>query len=611
MSYLHIPRIHFSGRFFTDPSTVNNDPTHYLPDVTKPSPWQNPDGQHRFQFLDCMVTSVLGPSGYMGSDALLGANVLTTDNPAPARLVDLDVYQQAVSAIYGLQLQFGQTNGKSLTMAMDMATLNYVWFNAVLPKRAWDSADYDQDSFGGDMNAAGWFQSVLRINASDWVDTGSDALNLLKQQTLQVNGQYLVSIRIVVDGYRNVPEDAQYQTGRITGAIGPVFANEPLYNPGQRWINPRAFDANKDLWFYPSFNPAAFMVDSGRKKLVIDLANSICRQNAGGPPVDLGTLNALVTGMPDVPPVQLGNVDYSDFSYSNNSMLAELDLSDSQITDLQQGCLQLIMSRTDLGNPIVMEETYTGNHFAVEVRPIRMSGTPGATASTQVYVSCKGRKVTGKQMACVVVSVHGTTPGATVPPTNPGNTSQADGALQASLSETDENGFATLTLTVLKDPGQRTPELDGQLYFVVAYDPAVPPPDWNNPTPGMQPPLQDQMASVLVFSQYTVNTNPEWAEIQAMMEPYVKLYPAMTKQLDLSDAHSFMIFALNPPWSKVYNDNNPGPLGIVAGAIPYYMSRSVDDPRFMPISRDLSPEKILTIMHYVQILQKSQLSPKP
>ncbi len=29
MSYLGYPRLHFSGRFQADPSTVNNDPAHF------------------------------------------------------------------------------------------------------------------------------------------------------------------------------------------------------------------------------------------------------------------------------------------------------------------------------------------------------------------------------------------------------------------------------------------------------------------------------------------------------------------------------------------------------------------------------------------------------
>ena len=54
MSYLDWPRIHLGG-FFTDPSTVNNDPDHYKADNTRPSPWQDPKGLHRFKFVDVKV----------------------------------------------------------------------------------------------------------------------------------------------------------------------------------------------------------------------------------------------------------------------------------------------------------------------------------------------------------------------------------------------------------------------------------------------------------------------------------------------------------------------------------------------------------------------------
>jgi hypothetical protein len=110
------------------------------------------------------------------------------------------------------------------------------------------------------------------------------------------------------------------------------------------------------------------------------------------------------------------------------------------------------------------------------------------------------------------------------------------------------------------------------------------------------------MISCKVFSQYTVNQNPSWPEIQSMMVPYMKLFPAMRKLIDLSDEHTFTIFAKNPPW-VAYGENNAGPLGIKAGAIAYYMSRDFEDPRLMPVSRDLSQAKILTIMYFIKKLQ--------
>lgn len=601
MSYLDIPRIHFAGRFFTDPSTVNNDPTHYDPDVSTPSPWQNPEGQHRFQLRNCKITSAVDTAGFVDNDPVIGCDFVTTDQPDlspgpsnPAKIVDIDVYQQGVSTIYGMQVKI--TVGEQVIIGMvNPATLNLCWFNAVIPTRSWEPGDYDQDSFGGDMNACGCFQTVICFDPKDWPNTSSGILNKLRSATTTINGQLAVSFRFVVDGYRNVPINEDYQTGRITGTIGPLFANEPMYNPGQRWLMPRGF-TETDPWNFPSFNNCPFKVDSTRKKLIIDLANSICRQTAGGPPVDLGTLNAMVS-TPDPVTSNLGVIDYSEFAYENNAQVTEIDLDDTQVKLLQSGNLTLVMSRNDIGNPAILTEPVMEVQFAVENRVILMEGTTGTIATTKVYVSKKGVPVAGKQLKIFIESVHGDTPGATVPPNNPGDTPQANGAVDATISNSDQNGFATITLTVLRDPGQRTPELDGQLYFVVVYDPDYPHPDWCKTAPA-----QDQMISCKVFSQYTVNQNPGWPEIQSMMAPYMKLYPGMKKYIDLSNEHTFTIFSKNPPW-VVYGENNAGPLGIQAGAIAYYMSRELNDPRFMPVSRDLSDAKTLTIMYFIKKLQ--------
>ncbi len=604
MSYLDVPRIHISGQFFTDPSTVNNDPVHYDPDCTTPSPWQEPNGQHRFQFRNCTVKSVIGPDGFVNTDTLIGASMNTTDKPDIARIVDLDVYQQGVSTLFGMQLQLTLSDGASITGSVDPATLNSFWVNSVLPTRSWQPGDYEQDSFGGDMNACGLFQTVVRFDPKNWPATSSPILQQLRAATLTVNGQLLLSFKFVLDGYQNVPQDVNFRLGRITGAFGPVYANEPLYNPGQRWLQARPF-SNSDPWNSPSFNTCPFKVDKVRKKLVIDLANSLCRQTAGGPPVDLGTLTAIVSTPASPIPKLLGEVDYSAFAYDNNAHITELDLSPAQLKLLDSGSLSLMTSRTDIGKQAVLTETPDELAYAVEIRPIRMAGDPTTTTTTRVYVSRKGIPVSGKQLAVFVESVHGKTPGATVPPTNPGNTPQANGALQAVISPSDATGFATVTLSVRKNPGQRTPELDGQLYFIIVYDPDVPHPDWSKVAP-----QQDHLISCLVWAQYPVNTNPDWVEVQSMMAPYMKLYPSMKAQIDLTDLHSFTVFSTNPPWGPVFNAPPyvNGQLEIAAGGIPFYLTRDVDDPRYMPISRDLSPNKLLTILYFVKKLQQTNPS---
>src|SRR5437868_3719910 len=107
MSYLDVPRLHFAGSFIAKPSTVNNDPKNFSPQVQPPVPtselnW-NPNGNHAWQFLNCKVTTAVAASGQI-SDPVIGATVLSTDQPIVAKLVDLDTEQQLVSQIWGLQI---------------------------------------------------------------------------------------------------------------------------------------------------------------------------------------------------------------------------------------------------------------------------------------------------------------------------------------------------------------------------------------------------------------------------------------------------------------------------------------------------------------------------
>ena len=92
------------------------------------------------------------------------------------------------------------------------------------------------------------------------------------------------------------------------------------------------------------------------------------------------------------------------------------------------------------------------------------------------------------------------------------------------------------------------------------------------------------------------------------MTAYAKLYPGMTDQIDLTQQQAFFTFAVNPPW-QVYEGGNVTPVKlpdgrqIVAGAIPYYMTRAFTDPRYMPVTRDLSPDKLLHVLNYIADLQ--------
>jgi len=96
-----------------------------------------------------------------------------------------------------------------------------------------------------------------------------------------------------------------------------------------------------------------------------------------------------------------------------------------------------------------------------------------------------------------------------------GDTPQATGKLRASITPVDSSGNCIVTLVVQGDPGARTDELDGQLYFVVVYEPAEGPPDMNKVVPP-----QETVISCVVYSACTVarlgrRCEPSWLRTQS------------------------------------------------------------------------------------------------
>ncbi len=615
MSYMDLPRFHFLGVFYTDPSTVNNDPSHYDPSTTRPSPWQDPNGTHSFRFTKVEVTSGLDQSGQLVStgDPLIGAAVYSADQspsnpPPPARIVDLDVYQQGTSTIYGFQLKLN-IGGTILSGSMDTCSLNSLRFTRVLPTRGWQGWDgYGSSSFGGDTYAVGFFQSVLRVSPASW-PASSNLMNQLKAKTTtDASGNILLSIRLVLDNYQNVPWHDDFRTGRVLGTIGPVVsANEPVQAPGNRWLSARSIDTATAPWYFPFFYDAPFKIaqrDGGVQTIVIDMANALAVESPGGPPVDLGDLKVRIgngqTGL-------IGPFQANESLYSNLGGIIEMPLTADQYNGRQQP-VSILTSIDNVGGPQLWNEDPSGLYFAAETRSIQMTSEPGSSqlqAQSRVYVTQWGDPLPNYQLGVEAVSVVNGINGATVPWSAgyQGNTPQADGALTATVSPTDANGWATVTLSVNRDPGSRTEQLDSQLYFVVVYDPKKGAP--NLMKVGAP---QEQQISVVVWASYPVNENPEWEEIRKMMAPYDKLYPAMSSQIELSDPHAFQIFATNPPWNKAYPTRKPVTLPngsvIARGAIPQFVTLDINDPLYMPISRDLSPNKVLTLLYFAYKLQQ-------
>lgn len=613
MGYLGLPRIHLLGRFFADPSTVNNDPSHYDPAVTDPSPWQQPNGLHRFTFPDVTVVSCIDASGDLVlDDPLVGASVTSTDQPSPAKLVDLDVYQQAVPVIYGFNLQIQVTSTQTLVGSLDPCALNSLRTSRVLPTRGWQDWDgYGESSFGGDSYASGVYQGLLRVQAKDWPAGAAGVLAELRSATVtEPDGTILLAIRMVVDDFQNVPGQRDFSTGRVLATIGPLEPDEvaiPSVVGGRRLI-PRPIDPKTDPWNWPDFgNVPAVFVDRGSagKRLVLDLANAMALLQPGGTPVPTGDLAVALKGVSYAPGTFQANQDL----YESFGGIVELPVPDAYWPQ-RSAPLQIFTSRTDIGGPILWAEDPAAPHIEAADRVFRMAPSSGqAVAVSTVRITRQGAPWTGITPGVLVQPVFAGICGATVPPQAgyPGDTPQASGALVASASAVDAQGNCQITLKVTKDPGSRTAELDGQLYFVVVYDPTEPPPDLE-----VVPPDQEALISVVVDSAFTGTA--DWSTVSEILAPYVKLYPGMTDMIDLSQEQAFFTFSVNPPWAAMDPTATPWKIPdgrvIKAGAIPLFMTRAIDDPRLMPVTRDLSTAKRDLILTYIADLQ-ALVSPMP
>ena len=625
MSYMDLPRITLLGRFFTDPSTVDNDPAHYDPACVRPSPWQEPMGQHRFYFQNVTVQAAIDPSGNLitQGDPLIGVTVGHDLTFGPARIVDLDVYQQGISGIWGMNLQIPVSKTVVLTGQLDTPHLNSCRFTRVLPTRGWaDWDEYGASSFGGDSYACGVFQTVARFPASSWpASSGSAILDALRAASITDSaGNVVVSFRMVLDGYQNVSSDSGFRTGRMAANIGPVLtASEPLSALASRWMANRPLLQNMPQgrkakqtspWYWPDFYAAPFYFaqrSGGSQTIVVDLANALATQIPGGSPVPLGNLTVQYASTPNV---TFGTLQATDDLYNTFGGIVELAVTPAQWA-MRHTPVQIVTDHDDVGGPVLWDESSPVTVVA-DRRSLCMTSEPGSSASTaqcNVWVGQWGEPYSPPDLNVEVVSVVKGVCGATVPWSAgyQGNTPQANGALTATISPPDANGIAVVTLTAAKDPGFRTPFLDGQLYFIVVYTGSTPPNLMQAAAP------QESQISCVLWSSYPLNQNPQWSEIAAIFEPYVRLFPYMTSLIDLSDPHSAQIFITNPPWQPPSGPpqfNPPTPYAlpngntIARGAIPFYMTRPPTDPRYMPLSRDLSPNKLLTVLYFAYNLQR-------
>src|ERR1044072_4507024 len=247
MSYLDVPRLHFSGLFFTGPNTINNyihsyDPTvqltnpqgQYLTNKPHQAPagW-NPLGVAQWWLEECTVLSAVGSNGspVVSPDTVIGAALQSPSPTTPmsdgtggfydlAKMVDLDTHQQGRSAVYGLRIACILPNGAGFQGLMTIPELRQMGARISGATSSWGAVGT-------------WMGTLLNVVWSGDISS-SQFLMSLKSASPQA-----LNVKLTVDLHQNNPQNVfttsdQFCYGRVLGSIGPAASTElPQVVPGR------------------------------------------------------------------------------------------------------------------------------------------------------------------------------------------------------------------------------------------------------------------------------------------------------------------------------------------------------------------------------------------
>ena len=567
MSYLDQPRINFSGRFFTNVSTINNQLVNYDPSRPIVAPGWNPTGVALFKFDGCVVTAVQAPGD---TSALVGASVTTPPRPVPGKLVDLDPDQQMLSQVIGVTLNLTTSSGAGFQGVLEPCNFQDIWASAPTP-----------EGNAGGSNASVIFISTL--NSVQWANPDQiEALKLLRDATQ--NSQ--LAIRFVIGSYYFVdPNDPASGYGQLIGSIGPHLNGDPVQSARRRLMPPAVAQAeiasavpdnvassqptHVDYEIkaetvaasvtdsLPQFQAGFFQLDTKLCRLSLDLVNSIPLASFAGPPLQVGQFRAVIAAEDGSTEEILQPFDFN----RPQGGIADVALTADQCKKLE-GMRAGVELQPDTGGDwtTILVEHQSGKY--VSIAPYTARAVGGESVAFELQSFQWGKPLKNETLALTAQSTQGKPASLVI---NGGSGSAI----------TDENGRAVFTVKTpakLNIPARRK-QLDSLVYLFTG-----PWADLNGVTAssGILP------AALVVWSPYPFAgmPNPTWkGQVQPVFDEYMRIYPGMKQIMDLTS------------------------LSVVEGNLAQLLdvfSLPFDAPHRMPVTRDLSPQKIEVIKTWLK-----------
>ena len=577
MSYLNPIRLHFSGQFQADPSTVNNDVRHFnnatfQPQFQQPQSgsfmlngWWNPEGSGAFRLVACTVTTVCYADGTSSqTDPVVGFAVADANVRVAGKIVDLDPQQQMVSEIWGLIVRLTDGNADLFSGPFDRSPFSDIWGRA------------QGAGAQGDTGMATFWQSV--IGPVTWGDTSVSPF-LTQLRAAAPDG--LLSIKFNTDGYNMSASSAQFTLGRIVGTIGPASRTEPKrFVIGRQLLPPIAGGSPSGSM---NFMPA--VLDPVNRQVLADFGNAIPTEKPGGTPASIGDL-------------QLGYLDASNAFQSLGTLKADTYTQansawytstagiqafppDRPLTDAELAALTRNRVAVTAGGTPAVQENLDGLYVRADEFVFRLD--PGGTAQVDLWAAQYGVPLSNASIVAfrdtsALQPGAGDTNDGLGPPPSFGTPTTAI-SFRAPLP-TDAQGHTTLAITG-SDPRNPRGYIDGQIYGIryllrTTAEQLKTPLDSNfDPPFGWNP---SDFVSVLVFDSYPVPDEPTWYGLQAIWQEYANLYPVMGRVLNLAR----------------YED-----VAAHAQVLAFAYGLPRENPNHMPVTRDLSAGKRDAIIRWL------------
>ena len=613
MSYLGPPRLNFSGSFQADVNTVNNDVRNFdiatfeprFQTLQEPAPdgsgliyngWWNPRGSNAFRLLDCVVTGAVDADGVAAcDDPVLALRIDPQVGRTSAKLVDLDPQFQMASGIWGLRLSLAAQGTVALSAVFRAAPFRDIYFGRVAGVN---------DSTGASARFIGCLEEIA------WGKSARSSPLLRALHAMADRNEGRLAMSLMTYGYNKSPATEGFTLGAVVGTIGPWRRDEPLtFAPGRRFVPL----GGPNMPFASAANLGCITgsISPDGRLLSLDFGNSLpMAQPARGAGTtaqpslllrDLGPLQVVVLKMADTVTFGPGGISFTPAVWDGAVLTAAQFETIGTLGGYDIGWLARTGGIVDFKMPeaarwlvgdhpiailagdekgeqtVALRETIGGIWVRADDFVQRLDAAPTGWVTGRVALHAMRF---GAPYACAPISVtlapkDDTAGGAgrnqILPPQAkiPSINVSPEKIRFPSRLTADARGVALLAYSVL-DPGRPRQYLDGQIYQL----------NYAIAATGQSPVPPFEVVAVHVRNAFMPPARPGWAaDIAPILVQYGNLYPIMSQGLfSFSDYDT-----------------------VVANARLLYLAftRHIEDPNYMPATRDMSAGKRRMIIDWL------------